>query len=153
MPRPKGSKNKVTLQREFIERERMNLIAAMPAHQRRKLAKERVEEFANKFSDLAEIYGPYPEWRVEGDRKVNANPNYNEESYRYYSALAARTFLDLAQFQSPKLSAIAVGQVSKMVVVVKGGLPPRDTTTAPALPAPENGVVNDAGVNAAGRVR
>src|SRR5580698_8334726 len=38
MPRPKGSKNKVTLQREFIKRERMNLIAAMPAHQRRKLA-------------------------------------------------------------------------------------------------------------------
>jgi hypothetical protein len=31
----------------------------------------------------------------------------------------------LPPYQSPRLSAVAVGQVTKMTVIVKGGLPPR----------------------------
>jgi hypothetical protein len=41
----------------------------------------------------------------------------------------------LAIYQSPRLSAVAVGQVTKMTVVVKGGLPPRRIEALPA-PAP-----------------
>jgi hypothetical protein len=45
---------------------------------------------------------------------------------------ARTTAIALAQFQAPKLSAVALGQVTKMTVVVKGGIPPRPLTQADA---------------------
>jgi hypothetical protein len=42
----------------------------------------------------------------------------------------------LAPYQSPRLGAVAVGQSTKMTVVVKGGLPPRDTSSLPAIAPP-----------------
>jgi hypothetical protein len=64
------------------------------------------------------------------------NPTFEKsvQTIRAYAALATQAARDLAQYQSPKLSAVAVGQV-KMTVIVKGGLPPRKIE-ASALPAP-----------------
>jgi hypothetical protein len=56
--------------------------------------------------------------------RVNDNPNMDEDKFRAYAALAMQAARDLAQYQSPKLSAVAVGQVTKLTVIVKGGLPP-----------------------------
>jgi hypothetical protein len=50
----------------------------------------------------------------------------------YLSGLQWITATALAQFQSPKLSAVAMGQVTKMTVIVKGGPPPRKIE-APAI--------------------
>lgn len=143
MARPKGSKNKKTLDRE--ERARAELAARdlerMPGGVRRKLAKEKLEDLADIFAGQAAHY-QNAGWRsvqnVDGRvGKANNNPNYNEESYRYWTAMYKDTLRDLAPYQSPRLSAVAVGTVTKMVVIVKGGLPPRDTSDpAPAIAAP-----------------
>jgi hypothetical protein len=68
------------------------------------------------------------------------NSNADEQKFWKYGMAAAQIARDLAQYQSPKLSAVATGQVTKMTVVVKGGLPPRKIE-ASALPAPLSGVV------------
>jgi hypothetical protein len=77
-------------------------------------------------------------WLERADREIAkgdaADPAVIERAY----AEARTTAGILAAYQSPRLSAVALGQVSKMVVVVKGGLPPRDTR---ALPAAESGGV------------
>jgi hypothetical protein len=39
--------------------------------------------------------------------KVNDNPNYDEDAYRFCVALAKDALRDVAQYQSPKLSAVA----------------------------------------------
>ena len=62
-----------------------------------------------------------------------SNPDADEAKFRAYAQLATQTARDLAQYQSPKLAAVAMGQVTKMTVVVRGGLPPRPE--APAVPA------------------
>jgi hypothetical protein len=65
-------------------------------------------------------------------------------------AEARATAAILAPFQAPRLSAVALGAVNKMIVEVIGGLPPRNTRGPPAIapPATESGVVGpaDAGV-------
>jgi hypothetical protein len=77
------------------------------------------------------------------------NSNADEQKFWKYGMAAAQVARDLAQFQSPKLAAVAMGQAAKMTVIVKGGLPPRDTRALPAIapPATESGVAgpDDAG--------
>jgi hypothetical protein len=96
--------------------------------------------------DLAAYHQPARTWHEEkrGDQvvRVNDNPNMDEDKFRAYAAQAMHAARDLAPYQSPRLSAVAVGQVTKMVVTVKGGLPPRDTSSLPAIasPAAESGV-------------
>jgi hypothetical protein len=60
-------------------------------------------------------YQPFPEWnqvvREDGTIiMVNANPNYDADKFRFYSEQAAKYLEKHAAFQSPKLSAIAVGR-------------------------------------------
>lgn len=96
---------------------------------RKKLAKDILEEFMYLFAGMATFY------KMASPSEA-PNPNADERKFRDYAMLATQTARDLAPFQSPKLSAVAVGQVRKMVVVVKGGLPPRDTSSLPAIGAP-----------------
>jgi hypothetical protein len=115
---------------------------------RKKLAKDVLEEFMLRFGDMAAYHQPARTWHEEKRDgqvvRVNDNPNMDEDKFRAYAALATQTARDLAQYQSPKLSAVAVGQVSKMTVIVKGGLPPRNTSSAPAI-APPAAEIADAG--------
>jgi hypothetical protein len=136
MGRPKGAKNKTTIaraaawEREMASR-RAGLAKAPP------LAKERLEELCNIFADRAAKHQP-GEWlsvvQQEGKPpvRVNSNPDYSEEQYRYWIGQYRDTLRDLAPYQSPRLSAVAVGQATKMTVVVKGGIPPRPLTQADA---------------------
>jgi hypothetical protein len=63
------------------------------------------------------------------------NPDVISQAYTEARSTAAI----LAPFQAPKLSAVALGRVQKMVVIVKGGLPPRQTE-APAIAPPATGI-------------
>jgi hypothetical protein len=74
---------------------------------------------------------------AEAAKEGGGNPTIVAEMLREARATAAQ----LAPFQSPRLSAVAVGPARTMTVIVKGGLPPRNTAIeAPALPAPPGGV-------------
>jgi hypothetical protein len=103
---------------------------------RKKLAKDVLEEFMLRFGDMAAYHQPARTWHEEMRAgqvvRVNDNPNMDEDKFRAYAALTLHAARDLAQYQSPKLSAVAVGQVTKMTVIVKGGLPPRKIE-APAI--------------------
>jgi hypothetical protein len=162
MPRTKGSKNKATIEREEqaridrAERE-ARAVADLPGGVRRKLAKERLEELADVAAGQASHYqngGWRAAQREDGTiERVNNNPNYHEDSYRFWFRAYQSICESVAQYQSPKLSAVAVGQVTKLVVVVKGGLPPRNTSSLPAtaLPTAESGGVAGPEPDNAGR--
>jgi hypothetical protein len=76
---------------------------------------------------------------AEAAKKGGGDPTIVAEMLREARATAAQ----LAPFQSPRLSAVAVGPVRTMTVIVEGGLPPRNTgIESPTLPAPTRGAVN-----------
>ena len=109
MPRPLGSKNKKTL---MLEAEAQAVLAgtangvrAVPT-----LTRIMVWHLSRADSEIA-----------KGDA---ADPAVIAASF----SEARLTATVLAQYQSPRLSAVAVGQVTKMIVTVRGGLPPRDTS-------------------------
>jgi hypothetical protein len=80
------------------------------------LAREVLEDFMVRFRRMALFH----EVLADG-----SNPNADEGKFRCYARLATETARDLAQYQSPKLTAVAMGQVTKVTVTVIGGLPPR----------------------------
>jgi hypothetical protein len=71
--------------------------------------------------------------------------NFAFEEFQKFQARATAAIL--APFQAPRLSAVALGAVTKMEIVVRGGLPPRRTGPAslPAPPAAESAGPDDAG--------
>jgi hypothetical protein len=147
MGRPKGSLNKATLERierAKAEQQRQAELDEAEAHaavesvqaaaaSRKPLARDVLEEMMLLFRGHAVLHRqPSP--------GQPPNSNADEQKFWKYGMAAAQIARDLAQYQSPKLSAVATGQVTKMTVVVKGGLPPRKIE-ASALPAPLSGVV------------
>ncbi len=145
--RARGTKNKVTLEREATARAEMaaqirkeqeesaqRLAAAgvaSPEAAREivertpdKLMKEIAFDFAKLFAGMAAFYQPFPQWSRDGSGKLkNANPNYDERLFREYAVLAKDTALGAAAYQSPKLSAVMVGQQIVNHVEVTGGMP------------------------------
>jgi hypothetical protein len=118
--RKPGSKNKRTLALE-AEAAAASITAAADVNPRAVPALTKILKY---FLDQA---------AAEAAKERGGNPTIIAEMLREARATAAQ----LAPFQSPRLSAVAVGQVTKMVVVVKGGLPPRNTSSLPAIAPPE----------------
>jgi hypothetical protein len=121
-----GSRNKKTL---LLEAEAKAMLAA-------------TADGARALPTLSRIMNYF---MAKGDAeaaKPDGDPAVIEKAYGE-ARLAA---IALAQYQAPRLSAVAVGQVTKLVVVVKGGLPPRNTRALPAITpsATEDGVVGPA---------
>lgn len=146
MPRTKGAKNKRTIEQEIVARKQVEADImegkVTQAADRRVLAKDNLDKLATMLLGLTAHYQPHPQWNQVVDaagnvRIVNANPYYDEGKFQFYIELAARTCDRLAAYQSPKLSAVAVGQVSKVQVTVVGGLGPRpEVGPAPPLTLP-----------------
>jgi hypothetical protein len=108
--RPHGSKNKKTLLREA---EAAAAFAAAGA------------EGPKAVPTLTRVM----RWFLDRADAEMAKPDGGDPAIISAALVEARTTaMALAQFQSPKLSAIAVGQVTKMTVIVEGGLPPRKLT-------------------------
>jgi len=141
-----GIPNRATIERQEQARidaenaaaEAVGDVAKVAPLARRKLAKDVLEESMLRFNDLAAYHQPARSWHEEkrGGKvvRVNDNPNMDEDKFRAYNALAMHAARDLAPYQSPRLTAAAVGQVTKMVVTVRGGLPPRDTSSPEIAP-------------------
>jgi hypothetical protein len=154
--RKPGIPNKATIERQEqarIDAENAAVEAARDAKEaatgpRKKLAKDVLEEFMLRFGDMAAHHQPAGTWHEEMRGRevvrINDNPNMDEDKFRAYAALAMQAARELAQYQSPKLSAMAVGQVQRKLVTVVGGLPPR--RREPALPprAPADAVIEPA---------
>lgn len=115
MARPLGSRNKKTL---LLEAEAKAMLAGTADGPRAVPTLTRIMRWHLERAD------------AERAKPDGGDPAVIERAYAEARATAAI----LAPFQSPRLSAVAVGAVTKMIVEVKGGLPPRDTR---ALPAPE----------------
>jgi hypothetical protein len=135
MGRPKGAKNKITREREARVQSEIAARELGTGYSRKKLAKERMEELMDVALGNVTHYqnrGWHMAQQADGTMKLaNINPSYNEEAFRFWWGAAQRCSADLSQYQSPRLSAVAVGQVTKMEIVVKGGLPPRNTKAMP----------------------
>lgn len=134
--RTKGTKNKRTIEREAqqrLDRERAELLAQAAAKgdevkaalaAGKKLMKEIAFDFAELFAGMAAFYQPVPPMARGDDGRITcANPNYDEEKFRYYAALAKDTAIAAAPFQSPRYSAVMVGQTQVTRVIVEGGMP------------------------------
>jgi hypothetical protein len=157
--RKSGIPNKATIERREqarIDAENAAAAAASDAAKaatvsRKKLAKDVLEEFMLRFGDMAAYHQPARTWHQEkrGRRvvRVNDNPNMDEDKFRAYAVQAMQAARDLAPYQSPRLSTVAVGQATRKEVVVIGGLPPRKIgPPIPAPPAIQSGVAGPAGV-------
>lgn len=124
--RPTGAKNKKTLEREALEARARQIreeeakawvaektIAAVPT---KKLGKEILDDFANLFAGLAAYYQPWP-------ASAGVNPHEDIGKFNYYAEKAIQAAAAVAAYQSPRLSAVAVGAAVVNEVTVKGGMP------------------------------
>lgn len=135
MPRHKGSKNKATIERELMAAREIEAEAAARVRGQtpiKKLGKEVLEDFTNLYAGMAAYYQPYPA------SSGRTNPNADEKKFREYSMLAVQTAAALAPFQSPRLSAVAVGAAIVSKVEVVGGMP---NDFAPPVPAKSGEVI------------
>jgi hypothetical protein len=109
--RPLGSKNKSTLAREAEA-------AAAVAADGNPRAVRALTAILKHFMDKVAV--------------EKAKPGGGDDAIISAALVEARiTATALAKFQSPKLSAVATGQGTKMTVIVKGGLPPRKLVADP----------------------
>lgn len=145
--RRKGSKNKATLEREFLAEQAKSkalldelnkmraddaakLVAAARAANT-KLPKDILNDFANVLAGAAAYYQPTP-----------GNANANEKKFLAYTELALYAADKAAPYFSPRLAAVMIGQAQTRKIVIEGGLPspdalpPPQTIEAQALPQP-----------------
>lgn len=135
--RKKGSKSRTTIERERaaqLERDRVaeaeKVLAGKSSElekavgSQRKLMKEIGFELTMLAAGLAAFYQPNPTGqRDANNRPVHRNPNYDEQSFRYYLQIGLQGAKEFGAFESPKLSAVMVGQQIVNNVVVEGGMP------------------------------
>lgn len=135
--RPTGSRSRSTIERErqaILEQQRLaEAEKALAGHSttvdkaigsQRKLMKEIGFDLTQLAAGLAAFYQPHPSWTKDANGKLtNANPNFDEAKFRYYAAMAMAGARDFSQYESPKLSAVLVGQQIVNHVVVEGGMP------------------------------
>jgi hypothetical protein len=122
--RPKGALNKRTLEKiarekvveqlkEEARRAELSAEAFDDARRnRKKLAKDILEDFTMLFAGMAAAYQPYPGSHIEKrngqETTVNDNPNMNEGQFVKYASLAVDAANKLAPFQSPTYRAIQI---------------------------------------------
>lgn len=146
----RGSKNKTTIERErqlaadVIKREAQNRAAAgltelnpdevakivsadRDGRAPLKLGKVILSEFANSLAGMAAYYQPDP---------MGRNRNANPALFKTYAELALYAADKAAPFESPRLSAVAIGATAITKVEVVGGMPDdfAQPTTQQALP-------------------
>ena len=114
--RKPGVLNKSTIER----RERARIAAENAAREsgaEKQLATDVLENLMMNFKQKASFYDALCE----------------EGLFRYYAQMTWQAAKELAPYQSPKLSAVAVGENRKVEVVVIGGLPRRREENPPAV--------------------
>lgn len=128
MSRAKGSKNKATIEREKLAARALALSEAVQAEKTgdvaaevaaakagtKKLGKEILSDFANVLASAAAYYQPRPD---------GSNPYADEKQFKYYAELAIFAADKAAPFESPRLSAVAVGTAVVTKVEITGGMP------------------------------
>jgi hypothetical protein len=134
----RGSKNKRTLAREAAAARELELLRQAEEARRAALAeevakatgkapvsgKEALIQLVSAYMGLTAFYQPVQPMVRGADGKITcANPNYDEERFRYYSAMAKETAIGLAPFQHPRYSAVVVGASVVTKVEVTGGMP------------------------------
>jgi hypothetical protein len=72
---------------------------------------------------------------MDFDRKASFYDAFGDEGlFRYYAQMTVQTAKELAPYQSPKLTAVAIGEHRKVEVVVTGGLPRRKEAPSDTRP-------------------
>lgn len=133
--RKKGVPGRATIERELRKARAMAEQALQDAARARdavaavhaakgagqKLAKEVLEEFMMLFASMAAAHQPLP-----AGMPVPAGRSPDERKFKEYAVLARDTAKELAPFQSPRFSAVMVGESGPVQVEVVGGLPDLD---------------------------
>jgi hypothetical protein len=123
--RPKGAKNKVTLEKALASE---RIIAEQQGRPGRTLGKEIVEEFAVMFAGLAASFQPTPAApgaTLSAEDMEAWARSYKEPLFEKYAKLAAKCASDFADFQSPRMGTVQVpapapeqrGQVKKRFTI------------------------------------
>jgi hypothetical protein len=99
--RKRGVKTAATIEKERIAAEIALRTQADARVNGVPLAKEVLDQFMQLFAGLAANFQPWPESR-------GVNPNYNENSFRFYAEAAVNTAHKLAPFQSPTFKAVQI---------------------------------------------
>lgn len=150
--RVKGSRNKAIIERELkAERDAMaaaaledpevqQALAAIPAAEGtgKRLGKQILDDFANVLAGMAAAYQPMPPGMENMPLPPGRKPD--PDKFLKYATLAIYSAEKVAQFQSPKLSAVMVGAAQAKRIRVEGGLPDLDQapqTIEHEAPAPE----------------
>ena len=113
--RKKGSRNLKLVEKDLLAQREL----ADAKEKKRKLGKEVLDDFMHLFAGMAAYYQPAPPG-------APPRPQQNEIKFKEYAALATTVAKDLAQYQSPKYSAVMVGQAGPQKITVVGGLPSLD---------------------------
>lgn len=94
-----------------------------------RLGKDILSEFANSLSGMAAFYQPDPRL------PVSSQPGKDEDKFRLYAAMAIAAAEKVAPFESPRLSAVAIGQAQVGTIKVEGGMPD-EFSAPPAVQTP-----------------
>lgn len=130
-----GAKNRRTLEREEAEatvRRRIQLevearlkndALKMAEAQGTVLMKDALFQIAQMNLSLAALYQPDMRGTDGSGKRVNVNPNHDEDKFRYYLNAAKEAAHAGAPFQSPRYSAVMVGATTLTRIEVAGGMP------------------------------
>jgi hypothetical protein len=98
--RPRGSRNKLTIEREEKARIAEQMLTGGKPE---KLGKQVLHDFMELFAGMAAAYQPLPPGVVSAPGRTP-----DDAKFEKYARLAVDTAAKLAEYQSPKLKAIAV---------------------------------------------
>lgn len=146
--RQKEAKNKATLVREAAAARELELLRQVEELRREiteanvkaetgkapLTGKEALINLVSVYMSLTGFYGPKPPLSrdpVTG-KVTSSNANYDEQAFRYYSAMAKEAAAALTPFQHPRYSAVVVGASVVTKVEVMGGMP--DDFSTPLAP-------------------
>jgi hypothetical protein len=110
--------------------------------ERRERARIAAENAACEFGAEKQLATDVLEKRMmDFDRKASFYDACGDEAqYRYYAQMTWQVAKELAPYQSPKLSAVAVGEHRRVVVTVVGGLPRRKDAPHDMLQPPAESI-------------
>jgi hypothetical protein len=142
--RPKGQKNKATIERELIAARQAEKRVDEAVNSGRKLAKDVLDDFMHLFASVAASYQPLSEKALEAMTEAERKKRKpNPVEFEKWARLAVHCAQKLAPYQSPTFQAIMtappppdpmrLGVRRRITLTIFEGAPPPRMLNAPAV--------------------
>ncbi len=112
--RAKGVRNKATIERDLIAAQIAERRMSEAAKHGRKLAVEKMEEYAGLFEGAAAVFRPTTTEEAKTGRDINADGDW--EKFGTWMDRAFNALKEVAKYQSPQLRAIAIAPTPQVDV-------------------------------------